>query len=108
MIPLLIECARAHPDPGELRRLSGLCSDWDDLVESALQRKVAPVVFWALNRACPDVVPPEALAALRNPFRQNVKRNLLFAKELFRLLDLFGLAGIQAIPFKGPALAWTL
>ena len=108
MIPLLIECARAHPDPGELRRLSDLCSDWDDLIESALKQKVAPLVFWALNRDCPDAVPPETLAALRNRFRQNIKHNLLFAKELLRLLELFGLAGIQAIPFKGPALAWSL
>lgn len=108
MIPLLIECARARPNPGELRRLSGLCSDWDCLIESASQRGVAPLVFWALNRACPDAVPPVALAALRNCFRQNLKRNLRFAKELFRLLDLFGPAGFQAIPFKGPALAWSL
>jgi hypothetical protein len=106
--PLLIECIRAHPDPGELRRLSGLCSDWGGLIESASKQKVAPLVFWALNRACPDAVPPEALAALRDRFRQNIKRNLRFAKELLRLLDLFGLAGIQAIPFKGPALAWSL
>jgi len=108
VILLLIECARAHPDPGELRRLSGLCSDWDGLIGSASQRGVAPLVFWALNRACPDAVPPEALAALRNCFRQNIKRNLRFAKELLRLLDLFGPAGIQTIPFKGPALAWSL
>jgi hypothetical protein len=106
--PLLIECIRAHPDPGELRRLSGLCSDWGGLIESASKQRVAPLVFWALNRACPDAVPPEALAALRDRFRQNIKRNLRFAKELLRLLDLFGLAGIQAIPFKGPALAWSL
>src|ERR1019366_1649573 len=89
----LIECARAHPDRGELRRLSDLCSDWDDLIESALKQMVAPLVFWALNRDCPDAVPPETLAALRNRFRQNIKHNLLFAKELLRLLELFGLAG---------------
>ena len=108
MIPLLIECARTRPDPGELRRLSGLCSDWDGLVQSAVQQKVAPLVFWALDRACPDAVPPEAMAALRNCFRENVKQSLLFTKELCRLLDLLGPAGIQAIPFKGPAIAWLL
>lgn len=106
--PLLIECARAHPDPGELRRLAGLCSDWDGLVQSAVRQKVAPLVFWAFDRSCPDAVPPNAMATLRNCFRENVKQNLYLAKELFRLLDLFELAGIQAIPFKGPALTWTL
>ena len=105
MSPLILECARTRPDPGELRRLSGLCSDWDGLIEFALKQGVAPLVFWALKRACPDAVPPEAIAALRNHFRQNTKRNLHFARELLRLLDLFSLAGIQAIPFKGPALA---
>jgi hypothetical protein len=66
------------------------------------------LVFWALNRACPEAVPPEALTALRSHFRQNVKHNFLYTKELFRILDLFDRGGIQAIPFKGPALAWTL
>jgi len=105
---LILECARAHPDPGELRRLAGLCSDWDRLIKTAQRQKVAALVFWALNRACPDAVPPEALAALRAGFRQNIARNLLLAGELLRLLELFDLADIQAIPFKGPALAWTL
>lgn len=66
------------------------------------------MVFWALKRACPDAVPPQALAALQNRFRLDLKRNLVYAKELFRLLDLFDSAGIQAIPFKGPVLAWSL
>jgi len=66
------------------------------------------MVFRALNRTCPDSVPPEALATLQNRFRLDLKRNLLYAKELFRLLDLFDLAGIQAIPFKGPVLAWSI
>ncbi len=108
MIPLLIECARAHPDPGELRRLSGVCSDWDGLVQSASEERLAPMVFWALSRACPDAVPREALTALQNRFREGMQRSLLYTKELFRLLDLFGLAGIEVLPFKGPALAWSL
>jgi len=107
MIPLLIECCRAHPHPDEIRRLSGLCPDWD-LIESASKQNVAPLVFWALNRVCPDAVSPEALTALRSHFRRNIRNNLLWTKELFRLLDLLGLAGIQAIPFKGPTLAWPL
>ena len=87
MIPLLIECARSRPDPGELRLLSGLCSDWDGLIKSASKQLLAPFVFWALNQACPDAVPSAAMAALRNHFRQNIKSNLRFANELFRLLD---------------------
>jgi hypothetical protein len=108
MSPLILECARAHPDSGELRRLCGLCSDWDGLIQSALRQKVAPLVFHALHRACPDAVPAEALAALQNRYRLDIQRNLLYVNELFRILDLFGSAGIQAIPFKGPAIAWPL
>ena len=66
------------------------------------------MAFWALSRACPDAVPRETLTALRNRFREGMQRNLLHARELFRLLDLFGLAGIEVLPFKGPALAWSL
>ena len=94
------------PDPGELRRLSGLCSDWDGLIKSALKRGVAPLVFWELNRACPDAVPPEALSSLEECFRRNLKRNVILASELLHLLGLFHQAGIQVIPFKGPTLAW--
>jgi hypothetical protein len=108
MSPLILECVRAHPDPGELRRLCASSPDWGALIESAGLQDLAPLVFWALNRGCPDAVPPEALSALRSRFRRNTVRNLLFAKELLRLLSLFDSAGIQAVPFKGPAIAWSL
>jgi len=63
-------------------------------------------VFWELNRACPDAVPPEALSSLEECFRRNLKRNVILASELLHLLDLLHQAGIQVIPFKGPTLAW--
>ena len=108
MFPLILECSRIRPDPNELRRLAVQCSDWDQLIRSASRHRVTPLMFWTLNQACPDAVPPEILAKLRESFRQSTKHNLTFANELLRLLDLFGQAGIQAIPFKGPALAWMV
>jgi len=64
------------------------------------------LVFWALNRACPDAVPPEILGKLRAGFKQSTKQNLILSAELHRLLDLFRQADLPVIPLKGPVLAW--
>ena len=108
MYPLIIECCRSHPDLNEVRRLALSCTDWDRVVASALDARVAPLVFWTLRKACPDAVPPENAAHLRSAFKEQTKRTLLLTTELIRLLDLFDRAGIQVIPLKGPALAWSL
>jgi hypothetical protein len=47
------------------------------------------------------------LDELRSRFEANAQRNLFVTMELLRLLHLFELQGILAIPFKGPVLATT-
>ena len=79
-----------------------------EFLESASWHSVTALAFWALNRSCPDAVPKEVHTRLRDGFRDGTRRNLLFAAELARVLQLFRQAGILAVPFKGPTLAWSL
>lgn len=102
--PLLIECARARPGWEALRRIVADGVDWPAIAQQAGRHGLAPLVYWNLNQACPDAVPD----TLRTRFHENAGRNLLLTAELIRLLDLFALAGIPVVPFKGPALAWSL
>jgi Uncharacterised nucleotidyltransferase len=104
MHPLLLECARARPDLDTVRRLAASVSDWSVLVGQATRHGVASLVSWYLNQACPEGAP----APLGEPFRQNAGRTLLLTAELLRLLDIFEAASIPLVPFKGPALAWSL
>lgn len=108
MISLLLECCRAHPDPGKLRRLATQCTDWSGFIAAASRHKVAPLSFWSLNQACADAVPSESLASLHAEFRTETKRNLIFTGELLRILDLFQQSGVPAVAFKGQTLAWPL
>lgn len=108
MTPLLLECCRVHPDPDELRRLAAQCSDWEGFCKSATFHKTAPLAFWSLRNTCADVAPSHILASLGNAFRAETRRNLLFASELVRVLNLLRQAGILAVPYKGPAVAWSL
>jgi len=102
--PLLLHCARARPDLETLRGLAAEEVDWTALVQQSVLHGLGPIVYWYLNQACPDTVPE----GLHSQFRQNARRNLLATAELLRLLEIFEAASIPLVPFKGPALAWSL
>jgi hypothetical protein len=102
--PLLLHCARARPDLETLRGLAAEEVDWTALVQQSVLHGLGPIVYWYLNQACPDTVPE----GLRGRFRRSAVRNLLATAELLRLLEIFEAASIPLVPFKGPALAWSL
>jgi hypothetical protein len=64
-----------------------------------------PLLYRAISQNCPQAVPAEWLARLRMQYMMNAVRNMKMTAELLRLLDLFEENGIEAIPYKGPALA---
>ena len=105
---LLLQCARPHPDDAAIRRAACAVGDWDALTEKADYHGMSALLCWNLMRACPDLVPPPALDRLRQAFNANAARNLRFASELVRIASLFERAGIEFVPIKGPAVAWSL
>ena len=82
--------------------------DWTYLFEIAAPHGMKPLLYWNLNATCPDAVPQATLSQLRHHFSANVERNMYLFGELLKLLNRFKECGIDAIPFKGPALAISL
>jgi len=105
--PLLLECLHPAPDAA---RLSALApgADWDALLPVASASGLAPLLYARLSAACPNSVPPAALETLRGAFLRNTRRNIMLAAELLDVLDALAAAGLPALPFKGPALAWSI
>ncbi len=105
---LLLECARVRPDVSRVREAAAAVADWDAELDQAVRHGIAPLLYWGVNQACPEAVPPAALDRLHTYFRASAGRSLQLTGELLKLVLLFERAGIQVVPFKGPAAAWSL
>jgi Uncharacterised nucleotidyltransferase len=108
---LLIECARASIGPeraGRIRELSAGGLDWTRLLTLAERNGLRPLLYSHLSSNCPERVPPETFAFLRDYFQKNAAFNLLLTGELLRLVALLNDHGIEAMPLKGPAIAVML
>jgi len=105
---LLLCCARTTVAPQLVARLRALAAadvDWEYLFLLARRHAVVPLLYVQLERHASDVVPQEFLRKLKKQYLENSARNALLTAELCRLISLFAAAGIEAIPYKGPALA---
>jgi hypothetical protein len=67
-----------------------------------------PLFYASTNRILRQAAPKERLERLQIWHKQNSIQNLKMTSELLRLLRILDEQGIQAIPFKGPALAQQL
>jgi len=101
---LLLACARLSLSPDEaagVRRMA-IEVDWPTLFALARRHRVIPFLHRHLKDA---PLPPRAAAELRALHREGVHRGLRMAAELRRLMDALAAAGIDALAYKGPALA---
>ncbi len=67
-----------------------------------------PLLHWHLNAVCPEAVPELQRQHLRSAFQRVSALNILLTHELKKLLALFAGNNVQAVPYKGPALALQL
>jgi hypothetical protein len=107
-IALLLDAARVHLDGDDAARLRARLRadlDWDYLMRMARRGAVRPLLYRSLVEVGSAGVPAEILDRLQASFHSNSLHNLRMTGELLRLLDLFGVHGIAAIPYKGPTLA---
>lgn len=108
---LLLACARASLDEAQRKRIQDLVSgslDWDLLLQLADRHGLQPLLHWQLNRVCPDAVPDQQRRHLRVAVQRVSALNILLTHELQKLLTLFADNEVQAVPYKGPALALKL
>lgn len=107
-IELLLCCARIDVDGGRAARVRELVqrvTNWEYLLQAALQHRVMPLLYWQLKALCPEAVPEDFMNRLRDYFFLNAARNHLLTEELCKLLKLLAKHNIAAVPYKGPALA---
>jgi hypothetical protein len=105
---VLLLCARNELAPEKLDRLRALVGenpDWDYVYKLARRHSLVPLVFSQLEHSIKDAVPPGVLQRFRKAYQENAARNLIFADEVTSLIKAFADVGVDAIVFKGPALA---
>jgi hypothetical protein len=102
---LLLECARANPDLQRLRELLHGPVDWPVLLKLAEEHCVLGLLAVRLRRRDEAAVPPEIFGELRERQRAQALFTLRVTAEMFRLLDRFAEAGVEALVIKGPVLS---
>ncbi|MCM3869322.1 MAG: nucleotidyltransferase family protein [Pyrinomonadaceae bacterium] len=105
---LVVCCSRTQVSEQKAARIKALLEkeiDWEYLYCFARRHSVLSLLYLQLSTIAPFSVPPEELSRLKDYYQKNAGRNLYLTNELVRILKDFALAGIEAIPYKGPALA---
>lgn len=108
---LLIDCARASIEPeraGRIREQVTAGLNWDRVLTLARRNGLAPLLYSHLNQICPASVPAGVLQFLRDYYQKNSAFSLLLTGELLRLIKVLHDNGIQAVAYKGPAMAVAL
>lgn len=106
-IELLLACCSALPDGSRTDRIQQILArpfDWGRLLRLAEHHRVIPHVYRELT----ELAPPYELDALRGAYEENVRKSLRLTGELIRILRHLESRGVEALPYKGPALAEVL
>jgi Uncharacterised nucleotidyltransferase len=107
---LILLCARTKVDAKTSARIRALTApehqvDWDYVYRLARRHSVLQLIYPPLSKIAGANTPASELARLKKAYQENLARNLLLTAELCRILETFAAAGIEAVPYKGPALA---
>ncbi len=108
---LLLACSRARA--AELDRsaiaaaLAGV-RDWQRVVAAADWHGITPLLAFHLLAEYWDAVPAAVRAELDLRFKGSARQALVLTNDLLRTLDILASHGVQAIPYKGAALAALL
>ena len=104
---LLIRALTDVAQLDEYCRETGENLDWTQVFELAEAQGVFPLLASRLE-AVNQFLDQEVRTAIRNRFELHVRRSLVMTRELVRILQLLSSLKVEAIPFKGPALAVSL
>ncbi len=104
-IKLILACAKSSVTPEEQENIKYLLAEninEDYLLELAKKHKLKPLLYWHLNQICKEKISEE----LEIYFENNIRRNQVLTEQLIKILQLFDNNGINALPYKGPSLAY--
>ncbi|MCU1326407.1 MAG: hypothetical protein JWN34_1777 [Bryobacterales bacterium] len=89
----------------QFRRLAQRDLDWKYVLETAELHGLLPLFRSRIEQFFPGALPTEISGQLNRACLANAARNLALTGELLRILALLEAEEIEAVPFKGPALA---
>ena len=104
---LLCALAGGQLSPARVERVANWnlsALDWVEFIRLAEKHGVLPLAARNLIESA-HALPAEVDRSLRSAYESNLRRNLWFAAELARILQVFERAEIPMVPYKGPALA---
>lgn len=104
----LLLCVRSELAAEQINRLRVLVKgelDWDYFYQLARRHSLVPLVSSQLERLVKEFVPPDVRQRFRRDYQENAARNLVLADELISLVKACADVGVEAVIFKGPALA---
>ena len=82
-------------------------TNWPRLLDLAEQHGVGPLLCEALS-PIENEVPAEPMRSLKQTYQTNLRKSLILAAELIRILDRMDAIGVEAMPYKGLTLAETM
>jgi hypothetical protein len=107
---LLLAACSAFARPKDLDSVrSRLASpiDWPSLLDLADQHGVAPLLCQVLA-PIHNEAPAEPMHSLQQSYQTNLRKSLILASELIRIVDRLDALGIEVMPYKGLTLAETM
>lgn len=105
--PLLLAACSADSikdNEAQLRTILSQPLCWNELLARADRHGVQPLLFQSLS-SVGDAVPAEPMRALTQQYQANLHKALFLSRELISILDCLDAAGVEAMPYKGLALA---
>jgi hypothetical protein len=108
-LELILCCARTRLDEAAGRRVSALLRggmNWSDVVATAFQHHVAPLLYENLSLTTEELVPTVWLDSMRQYARESSGLALHLLSELLRIHEIFEAEQLSLIPYKGPVLSW--
>lgn len=104
---LLLAVCRPHPKQDEIRLLLQVPLLWNELLALAETHGVLPLLHEALEPVRSSVG-PEISNQLASKHQTNIHKAMMLSRELVRIQDALAEAGVEAMPYKGLALAETV
>lgn len=104
----LLSGIQAFGLPGYSRRFEDQCkdgTDWDFIIQKALENGVTLLFFQNLKKNCPRSIPAPYFDRLSRIFKYNAGRNLSLTAGLLSTIKLLQQERILSVPFKGPSLS---